>query len=66
MFVAIVPLALSAEDAWGFALYGFALFWALVIALLAHRWSRVTVIEAGADYRVIRVESLRGAKKPNR
>ena len=63
MFVAIVHLALSVEDAWGLALYGFAPFWALVIALLAHRWYRVTVIESGADYRVVRVQALRGARK---
>ena len=53
MFVAILPIALTVEDAaWALALYGFVLFWALVIALLAHRWYRVTVIESGADYRV--------------
>src|SRR5262245_33075108 len=63
MFIAIVPLALSVEDPWGLALYGFALFWALVIGLLAHRWWRVTVIESGADYRVIRVQSLRRTTK---
>jgi hypothetical protein len=55
MFIAIFPIALSVEDAaWALALYGFVLFWALVIALLAHRWYRVTVIESGADYRVLR------------
>ena len=63
MFLAILPTALAVEDgAWALALYGFALFWALVIALLAHRWYRVTVIESGADYRVVRVQSLRGAR----
>ena len=67
MFIAILPLALSVEDSWGLALYGFALFWALVIALVAHRWYQVTVIESGADYRVIRVQSLRRtAKKATR
>ena len=50
MFVAVVPIALAVEDAaWALALYGFVLFWALVIALLAHRWYQVTVIESGAD-----------------
>lgn len=62
MFVAIVPIALTAG--WALALYGFVLFWALVIALLAHRWYRVTVIESGADYRVLRFQSLRVARKP--
>ena len=64
MFVAMFPIALTVEDAgWALALYGFALFWALVIGLLAHRWYRVTVIESGADYRVLRFQSLRGARK---
>ena len=64
MFVAILPIALAVEDAaWALALYGFVLFWALVIALLAHRWYRVTVIESGADYRVVRVQSLREVRK---
>ena len=64
MFVAIFPIALTVEDAaWALALYGFVLFWALVIALLAHRWYRVTVIESGADYRVLRFQSLRGTRK---
>ena len=64
MFIAIFPIALSVEDAaWALALYGFVLFWALVIALLAHRWYRVTVIESGADYRVLRFQSLREARK---
>jgi len=54
---------LTVEDAWALALYGFALFWALVIALLAHRWYRATLIERGADYRVVRFQSLRGAPK---
>ena len=59
MLVAIFPVALAVEDAtWALALYGFALFCALVIALLAHRWYRVTVVESGADYRVLRA-SLR-------
>ena len=63
MFVAIFPIALTVDDAaWALALYGFVLFWALVIALLAHRWYRVTVIESGADYRVLRFQSLRGAR----
>ena len=61
------PVALTVEDAgWALALYGFALFWALVIGLLAHRWYRVTVIESGADYRVVRFQALRGAKKASR
>ena len=35
MFVAIFPIALTVDDAgWALALYGFVLFWALVIALL--------------------------------
>jgi hypothetical protein len=64
MFIAIFPIALSVEDAaWALALYGFVLFWALVIALLAHRWYRVTVIESGTDYRVLRFQSLREARK---
>jgi hypothetical protein len=63
MFVAIFPIALSVNDAvWALALYGFVLFWAFVIASLAHRWYRVTVIESGADYRVLRFQSLRGAR----
>jgi hypothetical protein len=67
MFVAIFPIALPVNDAvWALALYGFVLFWAFVIASLAHRWYRVTVIESGADYRVVRVQSLRGAKKTSR
>jgi branched-subunit amino acid transport protein AzlD len=67
MFIAILPIAVTVEDAvWAFALYGFGLFWALVIALLAHRWYRVTVIESGTDYRVLRFQSLRGARKPPR
>ena len=67
MFVAILPIALAVNDAvWALALYGFVLFWAFVIASLAHRWYRVTVIESGADYRVVRVQSLRGAKKTSR
>ena len=65
MFVAILPIALVVEDAaWALALYGLGLFWALVIALVAHRWYRVTVIERGAGYRVVRVQSLRGARAP--
>ena len=64
MFVAIFPIALTVEEAaWALALYGFVLFWALVIGLLAHRWYRVTVIETGADYRVLRFQSLRGTWK---
>jgi|SoimicmetaTmtLAB_FD_contig_51_914046_length_1684_multi_3_in_0_out_0_3 hypothetical protein len=64
MFVAILPIALTVDDAaWALALYGFVLFWALVIALLAHRWYRVTVIECGTDYRVLRFQSLRGNRK---
>jgi hypothetical protein len=44
MFVAIFPIALTVEQpSWALALYGFVLFWAVVIALLAHRWYRVTV-----------------------
>ena len=63
MFVAIVPLAVSVDGVgWALALYGLALFWAFVIGLLAHRRYRVTVIERGADYRVVRVQSLRGAR----
>ena len=64
MFVAIFPIALTVgEAAWALALYGFVLFWALVIGLLAHRWYRVTVIETGADYRVLRFQSRRGTWK---
>ena len=64
MFVAVFPIALAVEDAaWAMALYGFVLFGALVIALLAHRWYRVTVIESGADYRVLRFQSLRRTRK---
>ena len=64
MFVAILPIALTVDDAaWAPALYGFVLFWALVIALLAHRWYRVTVIESGAYYRVLRFQSLRGTRE---
>ena len=64
MFIAILPIAVTVKEAaWGLALYSFVLFWALVIALLAHRWYRVTVIESGADYRVVRVQSLREARK---
>ena len=64
MFVAIFPIALTVEEAaWALAIYGFVLFWALVIGLLAHRWYRVTVIETGADYRVLRFQSLRGTWK---
>ena len=67
MFVAMFPIALTVEDVgWALALYGFALFWALVIGLLAHRWYRVTVIESGADYRVVLFQALRGAKKASR
>ena len=67
MFVAIFPIAVTVEEAaWALALYGFALFWALVIGLLAHRWYRVTVIESGADYRVVRLQALRGAKNASR
>ena len=63
-FIAVTPLILAVNDAaWAFALYGFVLFWALVIALLAHRWYRVTVIESGADYRILRLQSLRGTTK---
>jgi hypothetical protein len=63
MFIAIVPVVLTVGDvAWAFALYGFVLFWALVIALLAHRWYRVTVIENGAGFRVLRFESLRSGR----
>ena len=65
MFIAIFPIALTVDDAaWALALYGFVLFWALVIALLAHRWYRVTVIESGADYRVLRFQSLRERNGP--
>ena len=64
MFVVILPIALTVEEAaWALALYGFVLFWALVIGLLAHRWYRVTVIETGADYRVLRFQSWRGTWK---
>jgi len=64
MFVVIFPIALTVEEAaWALALYGFVLFWALVIGLLAHRWYRVTVIETGADYRVLRFQSRRGTWK---
>ena len=64
MFIAILPIASTVDDAgWALALYGFVLFWALVIGLLAHRWYRVTVIESGPDYRVLRFQSLRGARK---
>lgn len=67
VFVAIVPLAVSVDDVgWALALYGLALFWAFVIGLLAHRRYRLTVIERGADYRVVRVQSLRGTKKAKR
>ena len=67
MFVAILPLAVTVEDVgWGLALYGFVLFWALVIGLLAHRRYRATVIESGADYRVVRFQSLRRTKRESR
>ena len=52
----VLPIALAVEDA-AWALYGFGLFWAVVIALLARRWYRVTVIERGSGYRVF-VSSL--------
>ena len=57
----VLPIVLAVEDA-AWALYGFGLFSALVIALLARRWYRVTVIERGSGYRVVRVQSLRGTR----
>jgi len=66
MFIAISPLLWAVDDVWARALYGFTLFWALVIAFVANRWYRVTVIESGADYRVVRVQHLRGAEKASR
>ena len=58
----LMPLWIALGDAAAWTSYGFGLFWAIVIGLLASRWIRVTTLERGDSYRVIRVEHLRGRK----
>ena len=55
----LMPVWIALGDAAVWAWYGFGLFWAIVIGLLAGRWLRVTTLERGDDYRVVRIEHLR-------
>jgi hypothetical protein len=54
-------VALGEDTLWW--IYGFGPFWAVVIGVFARRWFRTTVVERGPDYRVIRVDHLRGRKR---
>jgi len=56
-----VWIALGEETLWW--IYGMGLFWAVVIGLFSWRWIRVTIVERGSDYRVVRVDHLRGRKR---
>lgn len=58
----LMPLWVALGDAAVWTWYGFGLFWAIVIGLLARRWFRVTTLERGDGYRVVRVEYLRRRK----
>jgi len=59
----LTPLWITLGDAALWTVYGFGVFWAIVIGLLARRWLRVTVLERGARFRILRVEHLRGRRK---
>ena len=55
----LMPVWIALGDAAVWACYGFGLFWAIVIGVLASRWLRVTTLERGDGYRVVRLEHLR-------
>jgi hypothetical protein len=59
----LMPLWIALGDAAVWTWYGFGLIWAIVIGLLASRWLRVTLLERGDGYRVVRVEHLRHRKR---
>lgn len=58
----LTPAWIALGEATLWTVYGCGLFWAIVIGLLAGRWIRVTTVDRGHTYRLIRVEHLRGQK----
>ena len=52
-------------DATLWTIYGIGLFWAIVIGLLASRRFRITTLERGDRYRIVRVEHRRRRKGSN-
>ena len=59
----LMPVWIALGDSTLWTIYGMGLFWAIVIGLLASRRFRVTTLERGARYRVVRVEHLRRRRR---
>jgi hypothetical protein len=59
----LMPFWIALGDAALWTWYGMGLFWAVVIGLFAGRWLRVTTVERGDDYRVVRLDHLRRRRK---
>jgi hypothetical protein len=59
----LMPLWITLGDAAVWTWYGFGLFGAILIGLLASRWLRVTTLERGDGYRVVRIEHVRRRKR---
>ena len=59
----LLPLWISLGEAALWTVYGLGLLWALVIGVLASRWLRITTVERGDSFRVVRVEHVRGRKQ---
>ena len=58
----VMPFWIALGEAAVWTVYASGLFWSVVIGLLAGRWIRVTTLERGGGYRVVRIEHLRHRK----
>jgi hypothetical protein len=59
----LLPIWIPLGDEVVWTWYAVGMVGAVVIGLLAGRWYRVTTLEQGEDYRVVRVEHLRRRKR---
>ncbi len=59
----LLPIWVPLGDEVVWTWYAVGMVGAVVIGLLAGRWYRVTTLEEGEDYRVVRVEHLRRRKR---
>ena len=59
----LLPIWIPLGDAVVWTWYAVGIVGAVVIGLFASRWYRVTTLEQGKNYRVVRVEHLRGRKR---
>lgn len=58
----LLPIWIPLGDEVVWTWYALGMVGAVVIALLATRWYRVTTLEQGEGYRIVRIEHLRGRK----